>query len=363
MKGLKRRKKSSKNFKLFCKAGLYMMLVFLFVFLGSITYLGLPAFHQTYIHIQTNSESEVLSLLSRSEQRKIRLQGGVKENVWLLANAEVDQYVKKKFSRLHDEQRELVDELLQKQEIQTRFNLNFFFNGDSKTSPELAGALAGIVGTLLVMIICMIVCVPIGVATAIYLEEFAPQNWFTHSIEVCINNLAGIPSIIFGLLGLGLFINFFGLPRSSALVGGLTLGVMSLPIIIVSSKSALKSVDLHFKNAGYALGFTKWQVIKGIVLPMAMPMILTGSILALAQAIGETAPLMLIGMIAFIPDVSSNFTQATTVLPALIYNWASMPEKAFLERAAAGILVLLALLVALNLFAILLRKYFQRKQL
>lgn len=362
MKLLKKRKKSSKHFKLFCKIGLYLNLAFLVVFLGSIAYMGFPAFNQTYIYMTPSSDSKITSLLSRSEQRKIRLQGGVKENAWFLANSEVDQYVKQKFSRLKDSQRALIDALKQEKRIETRLNLNFFFNGDSKTSPEQSGVLAGAIGTLLVILVCMVVAIPISIATAIYLEEFAPQNWLTRIIEVCINNLAGIPSIIFGLLGLGLFINFFGMPRSSALVGGLTLAIMSLPIIIVASQSALKSVDIHLKKAGYALGMSKWQVIKGISLPMAIPTILTGSILALAQAIGETAPLMLIGMIAFIPDVSTSLTQPTTVLPALIYNWASMPEKAFLERAAAGILVLLGLLVLLNLIAIYLRKYFQGKQ-
>ncbi|HEG5194301.1 TPA: ABC transporter permease subunit, partial [Campylobacter jejuni] len=173
--------------------------------------------------------------------------------------------------------------------------------------------------------------------------------------------LASIPSILFGLLGLGVFINLFGMPRSSALVGGLTLAIMSLPIIIVSTKAALKSVDINMKNAAYALGMTKVQMVKGIMLPLAMPMILTGSILTLAQAIGETAPLMIIGMIAFIPDVASSIFDSTSVLPAQIYSWSAMPERAFLERTAAGIIVLLGLLVLLNLSAILLRKYFQGK--
>ncbi|EKH7144350.1 phosphate ABC transporter permease PstA, partial [Campylobacter coli] len=219
-----------------------------------------------------------------------------------------------------------------------------FLNGDSK-SPENSGILSSVVGTLLVMLVCMVVSVPIGVAAAIYLEEFAPQNILTHFIEVCINNLASIPSILFGLLGLGVFINLFGMPRSSALVGGLTLAIMSLPIIIVSTKAALKSVDINMKNAAYALGMTKVQMVKGIMLPLAMPMILTGSILTLAQAIGETAPLMIIGMIAFIPDVASSIFDPTSVLPAQIYSWSAMPERAFLERTAAGIIVLLGLLV------------------
>ncbi|OOY01933.1 phosphate ABC transporter, permease protein PstA [Campylobacter coli] len=355
----KKRQKASKSFKRLCKMGLYINLIFLCIFLGSVAYLGIGAFKQTYIYVEADRNSPAYELLSRAEQRKIRI-GQITEKSWLLANSEVDQYMKQNYNRLNEEQRALVDNLVQKDEIALRFNTNFFLNGDSK-SPENSGILSSAVGTLLVMLVCMAVSVPVGVAAAIYLEEFAPQNLFTHFIEVCINNLASIPSILFGLLGLGVFINLFGMPRSSALVGGLTLAIMSLPIIIVSTKAALKSVDINMKNAAYALGMTKVQMVKGIMLPLAMPMILTGSILTLAGAIGETAPLMIIGMIAFIPDVASSVLDATSVLPAQIYSWSAMPERAFLERTAAGIIVLLGLLVVLNLSAVLLRKYFQGK--
>ncbi|ECK8546693.1 phosphate ABC transporter permease PstA [Campylobacter jejuni] len=355
----KKRQKASKSFKRLCKMGLYINLIFLCIFLGSVAYLGFPAFKQTYIFVEANRNSPAYDLLSRAEQRKIRT-GQITEKSWLLANSEVDQYMKQKYNRLSEKQRTLVDDLVQKGEIELKFNSNFFLNGGSK-SPENSGILSSVVGTLLVMLVCMVVSVPIGVAAAIYLEEFAPQNILTHFIEVCINNLASIPSILFGLLGLGVFINLFGIPRSSALVGGLTLAIMSLPIIIVSTKAALKSVDINMKNAAYALGMTKVQMVKGIMLPLAMPMILTGSILTLAGAIGETAPLMIIGMIAFIPDVASSIFDPTSVLPAQIYSWSAMPERAFLERTAAGIIVLLGLLVVLNLSAILLRKYFQGK--
>lgn len=355
----KQRKKASKSFMRLCKMGLYINLIFLCIFLGSVAYLGLGAFQQTYILTEADRNTTAFSILSRAEQRKIRT-GQITEKTWLLANSEVDQYMKKKYNRLSDEDKNLVDNLIQNGEIRLQFNVNFFLNGDSK-SPENSGIFASVVGTLLVMLVCMAVSVPVGVCAAIYLEEFAPQNLFTHFIEVCINNLASIPSILFGLLGLGVFINFFGMPRSSALVGGLTLAIMSLPIIIVSTKAALKSVDINMKNAAYALGMTKVQMVKGIMLPLALPMILTGSILTLAQAIGETAPLMIIGMIAFIPDVANSIFTATSVLPAQIYSWSAMPERAFLERTAAGIIVLLSLLVVLNLTAVLLRKYFQGK--
>lgn len=361
---LKARRKGSKRFRQFCKAGLYINLFFLCIFLGSVGYLGFPALEQSYVLINKDSNQSVLNLLSRTEKRTLRLEGGVEnlnEPRWMLANAEADQYFKSKFNKLIDSEKELVDHLTHKGEFDAHFNVNFFLGTDSKSSPESSGVFASVVGTVLCMLVCMGVAVPVGVAAAIYLEEFAKQNIITDTIEICINNLAGIPSIIFGLLGLALFINFFGMPRSSALVGGLTLAIMSLPIIIVATKAALKSVDVNMKNAAYALGLTKWQMVSGIVLPLAAPMILTGSILALAQAIGETAPLMLIGMIAFIPDIASNLAEPTTVLPALIYNWASMPERAFLERAAAGILVLLGLVMMLNFTAIILRKYFQGK--
>ena len=361
-KTLKHRKKASKKFRLFCKGGLLLNLFFLCIFLASVSYLGLPAFEQSYILVGKDSNESVQNLLSRVAKRQIRAAGGIaalESPQWLLANAEADQYFKAKFNKLTDEQKSLVDALVQRGEFQGKFNANFFLGTDSKSAPESSGVAASVVGTVLCMLVCMGIALPMGVAAAIYLEEFAPQNALTSTIEVCINNLAGIPSIIFGLLGLALFINFFGLPRSSALVGGLTLAIMSLPIIIVSTKAALKSVDVGVKNAAFALGLTKWQMVRGVVLPLAAPMILTGAILALASAIGETAPLMLIGMIAFIPDVAHSLAEPTTVLPALIYNWASMPERAFLERAAAGILVLLTLVVALNLAAIMLRKYFQ----
>lgn len=360
MKTLKKRKKSSKEFKLFCKMGLYANLLFLGIFLSSLSYLGFDAMRQTYILADSKSPDEIKVLLSRDERRKLRSQN-LQEPTWLLANSQVDQHFKQKFSTLNDSQRSLIDTLVQKEVIKFAFNINFFLNGDSKTSPEKAGVFAAMLGTLQVIFICMFLAVPLGIGAAIYLEEFAKANLLTQLIEICINNLAAIPSIIFGLLGLSVFINFFGVPRSSALVGGLTLALMSLPIIIVASKAALKSVDHNLKNAALALGLSKWQMIRGIVLPLATPMMITGSILALASAIGETAPLMLIGMIAFIPDSSASLSHPSTALPALIYNWASMPERAFLERAAAAIVVLLSLVFVLNFIAIFLRKYFQRK--
>jgi phosphate transport system permease protein len=211
------------------------------------------------------------------------------------------------------------------------------------------------------MLVTMVIAVPIGVMTAIYLEEFAPDNKFTQFIEVNINNLAAIPSILFGLLGLAIFINFFGMPRSSALVGGMTLALMSLPIIIVSAKAALKAVPESIRQAGYGLGLTKWQITRDHVLPIAMPGMLTGSIIALAQAIGETAPLIIVGMIAFVPDAPMSIMSAATVMPAQIYTWSGMPELAYIEKTAAAIIVLLVVLLSLNTVAIMLRKKFTKR--
>merc|ERR1711879_980477 len=227
-------------------------------------------------------------------------------------------------------------------------------------SPEFAGLNSAIIGSILTLMITMLIAFPIGVMTAIYLEEFADDNKFTQIIEVNINNLAAIPSILFGLLGLAIFISLFGLPRSAPIVGGLTLALMTLPIIIVSSRAALRAVPDSIRQAGYGLGLTKIEVTRDHVLPLAFPGILTGSIIGLAQAMGETAPLI-IGMIAYIPDSPSSVFEAATVMPAQLFTWAGMPERMYVEKTAAGIMVLLAILISLNSLAIYLRKKFEVK--
>jgi phosphate transport system permease protein len=241
-----------------------------------------------------------------------------------------------------------------------RFNKGFFTNGDSKL-PEMAGLASAAIGSVLVLFVTLAFAFPVGVMTAIYLEEFAPDNRFTRILEININNLAAIPSILFGLLGLAIFINFFGAPRSSALAGGLTLGLMTLPIIIISSRAALSAVPDSIRHAALGVGATRWQAVRDHVLPLAMPGIFTGSIIGLAQALGETAPLIIIGMIAYIPDAPTGLTQAATVLPAQIFTWAGMPESAYVERTAAGILVLLTVLISLNATAVYLRKKFEHR--
>ncbi len=235
-------------------------------------------------------------------------------------------------------------------------------NGDSKL-PEIAGILSAVVGTIYVMFLTMLFSVPVGVMTAIYLEEFAPDNWFTRTIEVNINNLAAIPSIIFGLLGLAIFINVFGVPRSSALAGGLTLALMTLPVIIISTRTALRSVpDAIRQGAQGGVGASPWQVVWHHVLPLSLPPgILTGSIIGLAQAMGETAPLLIVGMLAYIPEAPNSITEAATVLPAQIYTWSATSLRAYTERTALGIMVLLSVLLMLNAAAVLIRNKFERK--
>jgi phosphate transport system permease protein len=209
--------------------------------------------------------------------------------------------------------------------------------------------------------VCFLLSFPIGIAAAIYLEEFAPKNRLTDLIEININNLAAVPSIVFGLLGLAVFLNFFGLPRSAPLVGGLVLTLMTLPTIIIASRAALKSVPPSIREAALGMGASRMQTTFHHVVPLAMPGMLTGTIIGMAQALGESAPLLMIGMIAFIVDVPQGFLDPATVLPVQIYLWADSPERAFLERTSAGIMVLLAFLILMNLLAIFLRRKFERR--
>jgi phosphate transport system permease protein len=247
-----------------------------------------------------------------------------------------------------------------KGQVETAFNWRFFTSGDSR-EPELAGIRGAIVGTALTLLVTLILCVPIGVAAAIYLEEFAPKNRITDIIEVNINNLAAVPSIVFGLLGLAMFLNFFGLPRSAPLVGGLVLALLVLPTIIIASRAALKAVPPSIKEAALGVGASHQQAVFHHVLPLAMPGIMTGTIIGMAHALGETAPLLMIGMVAFIVDVPASITDAATVLPVQIFLWADLPEVAFKAKTAAAIVVLLIFLFVMNGAAIWLRKRFERR--
>jgi len=292
------------------------------------------------------------------------LLGGTRE-LWLLADDDVDLYLKtsqkkRPEARLDDQQKQWIEELEAAGDTDKRFNASFFSHGDSR-EPELAGIGSAIVGSFFTMIVTLCLSFPIGVAAAIYLEEFAPRNKFTDFIEVNINNLAAVPSIIFGLLGLAIFINLFGLPRSVPLLGGLVLTLMTLPTIIITSRAAIKTVPPSVREGALALGASKMQVVLHHVLPLALPGMLTGSIIGMAQALGETAPLLLIGMVAFIVDIPGGPTDPATVLPVQIYLWADSPEQSFVAMTSAAIMVLLAFLITMNTLAVVLRKRLERR--
>ncbi len=261
---------------------------------------------------------------------------------------------------LDDAQLAWLDALQARGLVVSRFNTQFLRSGDSR-EPELAGVWGALVGSLLTLAVTLGLSFPIGLASAIYLEEFAPKNRWTDWIEVNINNLAAVPSIVFGLLGLAVFLNFFGLPRSAPLVGGMVLALMTLPTLIIAARSALLAVPPSIREAALGVGASPVQTVFQHVLPLALPGILTGTIIGMARALGETAPLLMIGMVAFIVDVPQGFTDPATVLPVQIFLWADSPERGFLEKTSAAILVLLAFLVLMNLAAILLRNRFERR--
>lgn len=282
-----------------------------------------------------------------------------------LAHDRVSTYVKHadnpRYSvKLSEQQQRWVDQLQEKGVIDTGFNDVLFSRGDSR-EPANAGILGAIVGSLLTMLVTLVIAFPVGIAAAVYLEEFAPQNKITDFIEVNINNLAAVPSIIFGLLGLAVFIGLFGMPRSVPVVGGMVLALMTLPTIIISGRAAIKSVPPSIREAAEGVGASKMQVVLHHVIPLAMPGMLTGSIIGMAQALGETAPLLLIGMVAFIVDVPGGFLESATVLPVQIYLWASSSEQGFIELASAGIMVLLTFMISMNALAIWLRKRLERR--
>lgn len=283
------------------------------------------------------------------------------------ADDDIDMYNKGYFkasdtsnSRISEQVGQWAETFRNEGKLQKQFNALFFTNGDSR-EPELAGIRGAITGSLFVILITFLLSFPIGVAAACYLEEFAPKNKWTDIIEVNINNLAAVPSIVFGLLGLAVFINFFGLPRSTPIIGALVLTLMTLPTIIISSRAALKSVPPSIRDAGFGMGASRLQTLMHHTLPLAMPGMLTGSIIGMAQALGETAPLLMIGMIAFIVDVPNTPFDPSTVMPVQIYLWADSPERAFTEKTSAAIMVLLFFLIFMNAVAVLLRKKFERK--
>ncbi len=262
--------------------------------------------------------------------------------------------------RLSDQQIGWLDRMEDDGSVRAHFNTALFTNGDS-TEPEQAGVLGAVVGSALMLLVTALIAIPIGVGAAVYLEEFSPRNRITDLIEVNINNLAAVPSIVYGLLGVALFINWMHLPRSSPLVGGLVLALMALPTIIIATRSSLKAVPPSIREAALAMGASRTQTVFQHVLPLAMPGVMTGTIISMAHALGETAPLLLIGMVSFVPGIPHAINEPTGALPSLVYIWENASERAFHERTAAAIMVLLAFMIIMNAAAIVLRRRFERR--
>ncbi|MGB3917691.1 MAG: phosphate ABC transporter permease PstA [Thiothrix litoralis] len=414
---LGKRYAKEKRFRFYGFASIALSLLFLVLLLTDITVKGLPAFSSTYIKLDMQLDAPTLGVNSASTPEQLRranyntvvlnslntlfpgvtqrkekkaLKGlvsgdaqyelqrmvmdnpqliGTMQSIWVLADDDIDVYYKGNIDRtapeadrrIKDFQLVWLDKLEAEGRIDSQFNTTFFTRGDSR-EPEQAGILSALVGSFYTLLVTLSLSFPIGVAAALYLEEFAPKNNFwVDLIEVNINNLAAVPSIVFGLLGLAVFIQLFGLPRSAPLIGGLVLTLMTLPTIIIAARAALRAVPPSIREGALGIGASKTQTVFQNVLPLAMPGILTGTIIGMAQALGETAPLLMIGMIAFIMDVPDSVTSPSTVLPVQIYLWADSPERAFTERTSAAIMVLLTFLVSMNLIAVILRKRFERR--
>jgi phosphate transport system permease protein len=293
---------------------------------------------------------------------------GTRQSIWFPASSTVDMYIKgnidatleESLRPISDQQIGWVESLRERGFLETHFNRALFSNGDSR-DPELAGIKGALMGSFYMLIVTVVLAFPIGVAAAIYLEEFAPRNRWSDLIEVNINNLAAVPSIVFGLLGLAVFINWVGIPRSAPLVGGLVLSLLTLPVIIIASRAAIKAVPPSIREAALGLGASQMQVVFHHVMPLALPGMLTGTIIGMSRALGESAPLLMIGMVAFIVDVPGGFSDPATALPVQIYLWADSPERAFAERTSAAIIVLLGFLLLMNLAAVIIRKRMEKK--
>ena len=293
---------------------------------------------------------------------------GTTQRVEVLASTDIDMLAKGRISRdaaeadrpIKDQAIAWYDKLAADGRIAGSFNVNFFATGDSR-EPEQAGLGGAMMGTFLTIVTAILLSLPISVAAAIYLEEFAAKNRITDIIEVNINNLAAVPSIVFGLLGLAVLLGFFGLPRGAPLVGGMVLSLMTLPTIIIATRAALKAVPPSIREAAYGVGASKQQVVMHHVLPLAMPGVMTGAIIGTARAMGESAAVLMIGMVAFIVDVPTSITDSSTVLPVQIFLWADAPERGFVERTSAGIMVMLVFLVLMNAAAVVIRRKFERR--
>lgn len=402
---LKKRKFAELRLKIYGIIAISISMMFLFVMFYKIFSKGYTAFFQTEILLQLDLKKEKIdtnnyrsiiadalisifpevkenrdirdlnALISRSASSNLKKLVknnpslvGTKQKIWLLASSDVDMIIKgyvkysntSVLSNQYSKKISRIERLQSKNLVRKAFNSLFFMYGDSR-APESAGILGSFVGSVLMVLTCVIVAFPLGVLTALYLEEFAPSNKITNFIEININNLTAVPSVVYGILGLMIYLQFFSFPRSSSIVGGLTLAMMLLPIIVVTTRTAISTVPKYIKEGAYALGATKLQVIMHHVIPYSMPGIMTGMILGVSRVLGETAPLLMIGMIAFIVDIPTGITDPATALPAQIFLWSDTPEPGFIEKTSAAIIVLLLFLFLINSLSVYLRKKFERK--
>ena len=413
---LKKRKRQESRFKIYGLLGIATAVSFLCIILSSIFMEGKKAFLSTYIKLEVYFDPDIIytsndqkeedikfanfqkiiknslnsffpeisdkgelrklsNFISSSEEEnlmKLVLKNkqlvGQKITLWLLASSKIDVINKNPDMELIAEEDRLIsdlelnwlNEIRSANNIKSNFNKNFFVKADS-TEPEQAGIWGSLVGSFFTLFITLILSFPIAVAAGVFLEELAPKNKFTDFIEVNINNLAAVPSIIFGLLGLAIFLNVMHLPRSAPIVGGMVLALMTLPTIIIATRASLKAVPPSIREAAIGLGATKFQTVTHHVLPLSLPGILTGTIIGMSQALGESAPLLMIGMVAFIVDVPGSFLDSSTVLPVQIYLWKSTAARGFVELTAAGVMVLLSFLILMNGIAVFIRQKFEKK--
>ena len=413
---LKKRKRQESRFKIYGLLGIATAVTFLCIILSSIVMEGKKAFLSTYIKLELYFDPDIIytnndqkeedikfanfqkiiknslnsffpeisdkgelrklsNFISSSEEEnlmKLVLKNkqlvGQKITLWLLASSKIDVINKNPDMELIAEEDRLIsdlelnwlNEIRSANNIKSNFNKNFFVKADS-TEPEQAGIWGSLVGSFFTLFITLILSFPIAVAAGVFLEELAPKNKFTDFIEVNINNLAAVPSIIFGLLGLAIFLNVMHLPRSAPIVGGMVLALMTLPTIIIATRASLKAVPPSIREAAIGLGATKFQTVTHHVLPLSLPGILTGTIIGMSQALGESAPLLMIGMVAFIVDVPGSFLDSSTVLPVQIYLWKSTAARGFVELTAAGVMVLLSFLILMNGIAVFIRQKFEKK--
>jgi phosphate transport system permease protein len=415
-KSLRRRYRAEQRFRAYGLAAVLSGIIFVVFLFGTILMQGVSVFQQSYVKLEVFYDPEIIDptgerdpdvLVTANYQSLVRdalrerfpdvsgrrdtrelyrilssaasldlqqrvvanpLLIGQRETRWLLVDDNVDMLLKDKVARdAPEEARRLTDQQLAWVEtleadgiLKLRFNRSFFSNGDSR-DPEQAGVRGALMGSLLTLLITLLLSFPVGVGAAVYLEEFAPRNRLTDVIEVNINNLAAVPSIVFGLLGLAVFIGFFGMPRSAPLVGGLVLTLLTLPTIIIASRAALKAVPPSIREAALGMGASRLQMVGHHVLPLAMPGMLTGAIIGMARALGESAPLLMIGMVAFIVDVPQGVMDPSTALPVQVFLWSDLPERGFVERTSGAIIVLLLFLLIMNATAVVLRNKFEKR--